>query len=178
MSGSTTGYVVPSDGIAVFNYEVWASIYPDLAALAQSAQAQHWFNVAGQYVSNAPNSIVPLVDCAGNPVRVVILGMVTAHLLKLLGPGTDDAVGRVASGTQGSVSVTLDLGPQTLSGAWWNQTKYGAAAWAMLRPYRSAMLFPAPNPYLGTGGFGSWAPGAGPSLQGTSYLGSNPWGNA
>src|SRR5262249_37816262 len=79
-------------------------------------------------------------------------------------PGT---VGRVASATEGSVSVTLEMPNQPAAAAWYLQTPYGASFWAATALYRTARYVPGPamRPAFG--------PGSGAA---TPYLGPNVWG--
>jgi len=141
-------------GVVTFSYSDWIAAFPEFAASVTEAQAQGYFNQASLYVNNTACS--PIVDASSGGVRETILNMITAHIAQLFGAlnGQPSAqtVGRVASATQGSVSVSLDMGPQPATAAWWNQTKYGAAAYAALAPYRTFRYRPGPQPYLGVGG--------------------------
>ena len=138
-----------ASGIVIFDYSVWVTIYPEFAGVVTQPQAQSYFNRACLFVANTPASIVPACDPYGTPVRAEILGMLTSHLATLLGPGSSEVVGRVASANQGSVSVTLDMGTVSNNAAWWLQTKYGALAWQALAPYRTFRYRPSPRPNLG-----------------------------
>ncbi len=140
-----------SRGIVILNWWVWQQEYPELANRVTEAQAQAFFVRAGQLCNNTPDSPIPYCDKAGSPVRAIILGLLVAHMTVLFGPDADVNAppGRITNASEGSVSAAFDLGPQTASSAWWNQTKYGALAWMMTAPYRTFRFYPAPNPYLG-----------------------------
>ncbi|MDE3023802.1 MAG: DUF4054 domain-containing protein, partial [Pseudomonadota bacterium] len=53
------------------------------------------------------------------------------------GQAASPLVGRINSATEGSVSVTADMGAVTNTQAWYMQTKYGAAYWQASAPYRN-----------------------------------------
>lgn len=146
MSGTT--------GIVAFDYPSWIALFPEFSSAVPAAMAQQYFSMACQYVANTPVSVVPFVDAYNTPVRANALNLVTAHIAALLGPNSNETVGRVATATQGSVSVSLDMGQTSQNAAWWQQTKYGAMAWEMLKPYRSFRYFAAPRRYLGVAGSG------------------------
>lgn len=80
--------------------------------------------------------------------RADMLGMLTAHFLQLFfgvgGKLPQGAVGRVSSAGEGSVNVSLDMGPVLNSQAWYAQTQYGATYWQMSRAYRTA-VYVAPD---------------------------------
>lgn len=138
-----------TQGVVTFDYAAWGALFPELAAVISKPQAGLYFGMACQYVANTPASLVPLTDAYANPVREPLLNLVTAHISALLGPTSSETVGRVGSATQGSVSVTLDMGQTSQNAAWWQQTKYGAMAWEMLKPYRSFRYFQGRQRYLG-----------------------------
>jgi len=132
-----------SSGTVVFDYDIWAAQFPELAAQVSNAQAQMYFDQATLFVDNTACS--PIWDTTK---RAVILNMTTAHIAQLLAPlnGTpsNGLVGRVSNASEGSVSVGTDLRTPNTA-AWWQQTKYGLLAWQAMAPYRNAMYVPAPQ---------------------------------
>ena len=130
-------------GIVTFDYAVWAAAYPELAVSVAAPQAQGYFDMAGLYLQNDGCSLV--ADVAK---RATILNMITAHMAALLatisGNAPSPLVGRIDNASEGSVSVHTDF-PANPNGAWFNQTKYGAMAWAALAPYRTASYIPSPQ---------------------------------
>ncbi|MBS0990103.1 DUF4054 domain-containing protein, partial [Acetobacter okinawensis] len=58
------------------------------------------------------------------------------------GFGQGGLVGRVASASRGSVSVTTDYAHPSERVAWFAQTPYGAAFWAATRGLRQARYIP------------------------------------
>ncbi len=135
MSGSTAGVVV-------FDYAAWAAIYPTLAANVTQPQAQDYFDQATDILNNGPCSLVRDLT-----KRARLLNLLVSHIAMLYLPsaqgGNGGAVGRTASATRGSVSVTLDMG-STISerAAWFNQTQYGAQFWESTMFLRQARYIP------------------------------------
>lgn len=121
-------------GIVVFDPAAFKAEYPQFAAISDG-QLTGYFNLATLYLSNTECSIV--ADVAK---RAVLLNLLTAHIGSLSGAlnpgGTPGLVGRVSGATEGSVSVTTDF-PANPSGAWFNQTAWGAMYWQATLPYRS-----------------------------------------
>jgi hypothetical protein len=141
-------------GVAVFNYAVWAARYPELAASVDAALAGAYFAEAGLYLDNTDTSIVDDV-----PTRLVLLNMVVAHIAALAGAtaaGKAGLTGRIASVTEGSVTISTELEVPGTAG-WFAQSKYGLAFWQATTRFRTMRYLPGPRPYLGvpgSGGFG------------------------
>lgn len=104
------------------------------------------FATAEVYLTNSAAAIV--TDVA---TRTYLLNLLTAHLTQLFN-GTNDGtsstaptglVGRVEVAKEGSVHVRADMGTMPASGAWYNQTTYGAAYWAATAKYRTFRYVPA-----------------------------------
>jgi len=145
-----------STGIAVFVYADWALRYPELAAppdgtgTTTAAQAADDFVLAGLYLNNTPCSVVRDVT-----VRTLLLYMITAHIAALNArqaaePNGNALVGRISDATQGSVSVSTDVGTTTPNQAWFYQTQYGISFWQATVAYRSGGRYkPGRRPYLG-----------------------------
>ena len=127
------------DGIVDLDLAKFRAAYPNFKAA--DAQLEMWFVEAGMLINNTPQSCIKsLVE------REVLMFLLMAHFADLqarvdAGNGT---VGRIASATQGSVSVSFDNGTSTLSAAWYQQTPYGSKYWAMTAKYRS-FLYVATN---------------------------------
>ena len=134
--------------IAVFDYQTWAQRYPTVALYTDEPLAQALFVEAGLYCDNGDLSVIPC-DATTYQPRLALLGMVVAHLADLQSPARGGMVGRIGSATQGSVSVTADMGPASASAAWWQQTTYGAQYWQATAPYRQFTY--VPGPVCGTG---------------------------
>jgi hypothetical protein len=160
---------VCTDGVVQFDYQIWASVFPGLAASIREPAAQIYWAQAGLYCENSPTSLIPVTVRGGQPVRAMILGLITAHLATLFGTINGSApsglVGRVASAAEGSVNVAVDM-PGPMSAAWFNTTSFGAAAWQAMGPYRNGLYIAAPQIPLGAQSL----PGFGPI-----YLGARGW---
>ena len=133
-------------GVAVFDYSLWGTLFPELAATPAPA-ADMFFGVAETLLDNSDTSVVQNV-----PARLTMLNYVVAHLASLSGypiptgqstPAPSGTVGRVASASEGSVSASLDYGAVSSSAAWWVQTQYGATFWQLSRSFRTMQYRPA-----------------------------------
>jgi hypothetical protein len=152
-------------GIAVFVFADWAVLYPELVGPNETppgtgtttvAQAANDFTLAGLYLSNSPGSVVQNL-----PLRTSLLYMLTAHIACLAArqaaePNGNALVGRISDGTQGSVTVTTDVGVTTNSQAWFYQTQYGMSFWQATAAYRAGGRYkPGRVPNLGIYSFGN-----------------------
>lgn len=128
--------------IAVFDYTAWVTRYPEFGAVS-AERAALFFAEAGLYLNNTDCS--PVSDVS---TRLMLLNMVTAHIAALSGAlsadGKPGLVGRVSSATEGSVSVSTDLGGIPGSAAWFAQTAYGLNFWQATKYLRSASYVAAP----------------------------------
>lgn len=128
-------------GVVVFDYAAWAVRYPVLAQAVAQDQAQACFDQATLYLANTPAG--PVRDLAR---RAMLLGLLVAHIATLELPqaqgGQAGLVGRVASATQGSVTVSIAYATLAERAAWFAQTPYGAAFWAATRGLRQARYVP------------------------------------
>jgi len=157
MSGSCT---------VVFVYSDWYTRYPELAAppngtgTTTQAQAQDDFNLAGLYLNNGPCSAVQNIA-----TRTTLLYMLTAHIACLAArqaaePNGNAIVGRISDATQGSVSVSADVGTTSQNQAWFLQTQYGFAYWQATAAYRAGGRYkPGRVPYLGVSRVGYFGGG-------------------
>ena len=115
--------------------------FPEFATVADATLGAY-FDESGQlHLDNTDSSpVVNLVQ------RGMLLNMLTAHLAALYsgvsGQAASSLVGRINSASEGSVSVSADMGPVTGSSAWFLQTKYGAAFWQASARYRTFRYFP------------------------------------
>lgn len=129
--------------IAVFDYTAWVTRYPEFGAVS-AERAALFFAEAGLYLNNTDCS--PVEDVA---TRLMLLNMVTAHIAALSGALEADGkpsglVGRIASATEGSVSVSVNAGALPGSAEWYAQTSYGFSFWQATKWLRSAVYMPAP----------------------------------
>ena len=127
--------------VVTFDPVAWVTRYPEFST-CPAGQAQLFFNEATLYLGNACGA--PVQDLVA---RAVILNMITAHIAALYFGVNNKApsglVGRISDATKGSVHVGVDMGaPPSGSQAWFQQTQYGASAWAAMAPYRRGRYVP------------------------------------
>lgn len=134
-------------GVAQFQYELWATAYPELATSVSSQLATALFRRATIMLNNTPTSPVADVDR-----RLDLLNMIVAHLAALGGAGqaggASGLVGRVTNAREGDVSVSVDAGPSSASNAWWLQTSYGFEYWTATANLRTMRYVPGPRPIM------------------------------
>jgi hypothetical protein len=124
----------------VFDYGAWSTRYPELAGSVSSDLANLYFAEAQLYLSNDDCSIEQNIS-----LRAILFNMLVAHIASLNVPVSDPAqarlVGRILTGTQGSVTVTL----APLDGNvqdWFGQTRYGLAFWQATARLRTMQYVP------------------------------------
>lgn len=128
-----------------FDYASWMNLFPEFAYVS-APQAAMYFDIATTAHRNDVNG--PIDDAAK---QLQFLNIVTAHVAALFAPkrpGGDPAnplVGRVASASEGSVSVSADFSGLAPSAVWWSQTRYGAMYWQLTKVYRSATVVLGPR---------------------------------
>ena len=120
--------------------------YPEFAAVAD-ATLTACFNEAGLYLSNADNSPVQNITR-----RATLFNMLTAHVAYLGGLLSADSmprpVGRVSQASEGSVSAAFEGVPPTPgTGAWFQQSQYGAAFWQATSSLRGFRYVSRPTVY-------------------------------
>ena len=133
--------------IVAFDQTAFLSRHPEFkkTVVADSNSAINSFNMACTLLDNTDASRVP------EPPRGNLLDLLTAHVMSMFygvdGKKPARLVGRIASAGEGSVNVSLDMGPPSAHRAWYNQTIYGAMYYQASLGYRSAMyISPTPAP--------------------------------
>jgi hypothetical protein len=121
--------------VATFAYSQWSIRFPEFAGAVGPAQAAEYWNEAGLYLDNTGSG--PVHDVTR---QALILNLITAHIAALYSPVNDGEatklVGRISSASEGSVSVSVENNTPGTA-AWWQQTKYGSAAYAALASART-----------------------------------------
>ena len=118
-------------GVVVFNPDTFREIYPQFID-TPNAVLDWWFAQAETLLNNTDCSIVKDL---GERERLLMLLM--RHLAALDERAEQGGlVGRIGSATEGSVSVSADMGAVGSNAAWYLQTPYGATYWQMTAKYR------------------------------------------
>lgn len=123
--------------IVVFDPITFKARYPAFNSV-DDAVLELYFSEATLYLNNTNASIV--VDLS---VRTLLLYMLTAHIA-FLAERDAGIVGRVNSGTEGSVAVSVDNISPAGSPAWFAQSQYGASFWQAMLRFRS-FIYIAPS---------------------------------
>ena len=132
--------------VVAFNPTAFKARYPEFAAVNNDLLSA-CFGEAGLYLSNKDNS--PVQDVTR---RATLLNMLTAHVAYLGGALSADnmprPVGRMSQASEGSVSAAFEGVPPTPgTGAWFQQTQYGAAFWQATSSLRGMRYIPCPTKY-------------------------------
>ena len=130
----------------VFDPAAFKARYPEFAAVANPLLSA-CFDEAGFYLSNSDKSPVQNLTR-----RATLLNMLTAHVAYLGGALSADGmprpVGRVSQASEGSVSAAFEGVPPTPgSGAWFQQSQYGAAFWQATSNLRGFRYIAQPTRY-------------------------------
>ena len=118
--------------IVVFDPTAFRESRPQLAALTD-AQLREAFSVACLILDNSEASTVPYDPANGITDRATLLNLLVCHLATLALRG--EAVGALASATEGSVSVSFSS-PAAPGAGWFAQTPCGLAYWQAIAGYR------------------------------------------
>lgn len=164
-------------GAVTFNYQTWITRYPEFASVPEETAALYW-EEAGILWNNQGCSAATTES-----IQRVLMNCMTAHIAALYwktpamgGPGAQDPntpVGRVQSATEGSVTVSTDLGLTPSASAfkaWLQQTKYGLNFLALITQYLGMRYVPGA---MQPGGLGPTGYAGVPPSQGVYW---NGWG--
>ncbi|MGZ8442549.1 MAG: DUF4054 domain-containing protein [Candidatus Binatia bacterium] len=121
--------------VVVFDPAAFKTRYSEFSTVADGTLTAYFYE-ATLYLNNSESSLVTDVT-----QRSVLLNMIVAHLAALHsginGQAPSQLVGRITQASEGSVSVSADIGPISNTAAWWMQTKWGASFWQATAPYRT-----------------------------------------
>ena len=130
--------------IVVFDINAFRERYPEFDTVSDTL-LNAYFVEATVYLDNTDCSPVTDVN-----VRAVYLNMLVAHIAALNsgvgGQKPSGLVGRVASASEGSVSVSTGEVPVSPSSWGYLQTPYGAAYWQATAAYRTVRYVPGASP--------------------------------
>lgn len=114
----------------VFDKARFQTAYPE--ARAADAQLEMWFVQAESLLDNTDHSIVKKPE-----EREMLLFLLVRHFAALAERAAQGGlVGRIASASEGSVSVSADMGAVGGNAAWYLQTPHGATFWQLTAKYR------------------------------------------
>ena len=126
--------------VVTFSAAAFVLQFPAFAAYntAHPGSLQYYFDDATMFLDNSEGAkIEPLR-------RARLLNLIVAHLGQLGGiltpagaGSTASQVGRVSSGSEGSVSATFSMESAGSNSAYWLQTQYGAMYWQATAQYRT-----------------------------------------
>lgn len=120
----------------VFDKARFQAAYPEVQA--SDAQFAMWFTQAEGLLDNTDHSIVKKLE-----EREMLLFLLVRHFSALNERAAQGGlVGRIASATEGSVSVSADMGAVGGNAAWYLQTPYGTTYWQLTAKYRRFRYVP------------------------------------
>lgn len=126
--------------IVVFNPATFIVAFPMFATVDAGLLTGN-FAMAGLYLNNTDAS--PVRDVG---IRGQLLNLLTAHITALTngvnGVAPSGLVGRVSSASEGSVSVSADMGATSSNAAWYMQTQWGASYWQATARFRTFRMAP------------------------------------
>lgn len=123
--------------IVSFDLALFRARYPEFASTADALIEACW-DEGTIYLDNTDASRVTNVT-----TRAVLLNMLAAHILGLQArQASAGIVGRINQATEGSVTVSAEMGPASGSSAWFMQTQYGASYWQATASYRTFQYAP------------------------------------
>ena len=133
-------------GVVVFDSDKFLAQYPEMLA-TQSGQSgfvwfieaaekavmlENWFRQAEILLNNTQCSVVKNLA-----ERETLLFLLVRHFAELQHRAVQGGlVGRIASATEGSVSVSAEMPASSAGAAWYNQTPFGASFWQLTSKYR------------------------------------------
>lgn len=131
-------------GVAVWNPVTFVARYPEFANANMAQLGAIFDQDAPFYLNNTDCS--PVQDVTK---RTYLLNMLTAHIAFMGGALSADGqarpVGQVLSAAEGSVNASFaNTAPTPGSGAWFQQSQYGAAFWQATSNLRGMKYVPGP----------------------------------
>lgn len=128
-------------GVVTLDTPTFRAMYPEFSNVTDT-QLPYLFSQATDYLNNTEFSLVDDVD-----KRERLLYLLVAHLAYLRfgnnkGNGGSGLVGRINSASEGSVSVSTDIGQVEFRFAWYAQSPYGMDFWQATKVYRMANYYP------------------------------------
>lgn len=129
-------------GVVTFDATEFKTLFPSFATVADGVLDMN-FAAAEMLVRN---SCCSRVQDATKRER--LLNLLVAHITKLLngenGQPPQGIVGVINDATEGSVSVSTELGNIPFTAVYFAQTQYGLLFWQLTAPFRQFVYVPAP----------------------------------
>lgn len=127
--------------IVVLDIAKFRAMFPEFSNVSNEL-LPFLFDQATDYLNNSDFSLVDDVI-----KRERLLYLLMAHLAYVRygdvnGNGGSGMVGRISSASEGSVSVSSDIGPVEFRYAWYTQSPYGMDYWQATKVYRMANYYP------------------------------------
>lgn len=121
-------------GVVVFKPAEFRLLYPSITAT--DGQLEMYFAMAETFLDNTECSLVKDLK-----VRKIMLYLLVAHIAALnqRSESGSPVVGRIASASEGTVSIGLDYGNMGNNERWYLQTPWGSDYWQMTKMYRSML---------------------------------------
>ncbi|HEV2540199.1 MAG TPA: DUF4054 domain-containing protein [Frateuria sp.] len=142
-------------GVVVFDPAAFLVRYPEFASVSAPLLQAYFDEAAMVYLDNTEASRVQQIE-----QRSVLLNMLVAHIAAINagvnGQAASPLVGRIATATEGSVTVATAMDGVPGTAAWFMQTKYGASYWQATAAYRTMQYVPGssrPGGYRGGSGW-------------------------
>lgn len=130
-------------GVVTFSPTAFKTAFPEFAIVADAALAMN-FALATLVLNNSCCSVVK--DAA---LRETLLNLLTAHITQLRnginGSPAGGLVGRVSDATEGSDSISADMGDVPFTAAYFLQTQWGVMFWQATAAYRTFRYIPPPG---------------------------------
>lgn len=127
--------------IVAFNLANFRAMFPELSNIPDDT-LPFIFDQSTDYLDNSHYSLV-----IQEAKRERLLYLLMAHLAYMRygdkdGKGGSGMVGRVSSASEGSVSVSSELGSIEFRNAWYTLSPYGMDYWQATKVYRMANYYP------------------------------------
>lgn len=161
-----------SGAVVTFSQATWVALFPEFTPLTPE-QGQSYFTRATAICLNATENPIWSFDCTGAILQEALY-LLTSHIAWLncpkdasgnpaeTGQAASPIVGRISDATEGSVSVSADMGDVNAGGPsqpWYMQTRYGAEYWTLTAPARTARYMARPTIVVNGAFPGLWNPG-------------------
>ena len=123
--------------VFVFDLVLFKQIYPQFQTLSDELLTYFFEKAETTLLDNSETACIPLKE------RKFLFYLLVAHMAQLqdrINEGNSSLVGSITSASEGSVSIGVNaLQSTSATGAWLNQTPYGAEYWVLTARYRTGL---------------------------------------